>query len=247
MTTKPLIYDIGAHTGEDTDFYLKKGFAVVAVEAAPDHVEKLRILFRDQLLSGDLIIEPVAIGIETKRGSFLVHSKISEWNRENFDPRHPSAHAGEFEKLDVNFVHPSAIFEKYQVPHYLKIDIEGNDWIVVKSISKNFSPEFISFEECEEYRELLFHLKDCGYQSFQIVDQSKYMWIRQKKPSLEGDYVKMKFKRGMTGPFGMDLADRWMDLGSMLRLIAKLAYDKGEWYDFHASLFPSRFGRLIPP
>lgn len=30
-----LIYDIGAHLGEDTDFYLKKGFKVVAIEANP--------------------------------------------------------------------------------------------------------------------------------------------------------------------------------------------------------------------
>jgi hypothetical protein len=28
-----LIFDVGFHRGEDTDFYLKKGFRVVAVEA----------------------------------------------------------------------------------------------------------------------------------------------------------------------------------------------------------------------
>ena len=26
-----LIYDVGAHRGEDTEFYLKKGFRVVAI------------------------------------------------------------------------------------------------------------------------------------------------------------------------------------------------------------------------
>jgi len=28
-----LIYDVGVHQGEDTDFYLKKGFRVVGIEA----------------------------------------------------------------------------------------------------------------------------------------------------------------------------------------------------------------------
>src|SRR5260221_7698885 len=30
-----VIYDVGAHRGEDAAFYLQKGFAVVAVEANP--------------------------------------------------------------------------------------------------------------------------------------------------------------------------------------------------------------------
>ena len=30
-----LIYDLGLHTGQDTEFYLKKGFNVVAIEANP--------------------------------------------------------------------------------------------------------------------------------------------------------------------------------------------------------------------
>jgi hypothetical protein len=39
MGTAPhedLIYDIGMHQGEDTEFYLQKGFNVIAFEADPD-------------------------------------------------------------------------------------------------------------------------------------------------------------------------------------------------------------------
>jgi hypothetical protein len=32
---RDLIYDIGLHKGEDSEFYLKKGFRVVAIEALP--------------------------------------------------------------------------------------------------------------------------------------------------------------------------------------------------------------------
>ena len=33
---KDLIYDVGFHRGEDTEFYLAKGFKVVAIEAHPE-------------------------------------------------------------------------------------------------------------------------------------------------------------------------------------------------------------------
>ena len=35
MTSNNLIFDVGLHTGQDTAFYLKKGFRVIAIEANP--------------------------------------------------------------------------------------------------------------------------------------------------------------------------------------------------------------------
>lgn len=45
-----LIYDVGGHLGEDTDFYLKKGFKVVAIEANPGLAERLSERFRSNLI-----------------------------------------------------------------------------------------------------------------------------------------------------------------------------------------------------
>ena len=36
MTESELIYDVGAYKREDTEFYLKKGFSVIAIETVPD-------------------------------------------------------------------------------------------------------------------------------------------------------------------------------------------------------------------
>ena len=47
MPDDTLIYDVGAHKGEDAEFYLKKGFSVVAIEAAPQLCE----LIEERLLS----------------------------------------------------------------------------------------------------------------------------------------------------------------------------------------------------
>jgi hypothetical protein len=43
-----LMYDVGFHRGEDTAFYLKKGFCVVAFEAHPRLAEKGRAMFADR-------------------------------------------------------------------------------------------------------------------------------------------------------------------------------------------------------
>jgi hypothetical protein len=42
------MYDVGFHRGEDTAFYLKKGFCVVAFEAHPRLAEKGRAMFADR-------------------------------------------------------------------------------------------------------------------------------------------------------------------------------------------------------
>jgi len=49
---RKLIYDVGMHKGEDTDFYLKKGFDVVGIEADPTLVVGLRERFAKELDSG---------------------------------------------------------------------------------------------------------------------------------------------------------------------------------------------------
>ena len=59
---KKLIIGIGAHTGEDTRFYLRKGFRVVAVEAYPPHARHIRSQLADDIARGDLSLEEVGIG-----------------------------------------------------------------------------------------------------------------------------------------------------------------------------------------
>ncbi len=56
-----LIFDIGLHRGEDTDFYLKKGFRVAAFEADPNLVAHCKARFRDAISEGRLQIVEGAI------------------------------------------------------------------------------------------------------------------------------------------------------------------------------------------
>ena len=56
-----LIYDVGAHQGEDTDFYLRKGFRVVAVEADPVLAARLRENFATAIDCGQLVVVEAAV------------------------------------------------------------------------------------------------------------------------------------------------------------------------------------------
>ena len=65
-----LIFDIGAHSGQDTRYYLKKGFRVVAVEADPELCAALRRDFADALASARLILVEAAISDHAGEGTF---------------------------------------------------------------------------------------------------------------------------------------------------------------------------------
>jgi hypothetical protein len=54
MANDELIYDVGAHKGEDTEFYLKKGFGVVTIEAIPEFCVLLEQRFAKFLHDGQL-------------------------------------------------------------------------------------------------------------------------------------------------------------------------------------------------
>jgi len=56
-----LIYDVGMDNGDDSEFYLSKGFRVVAVEADPDLCRAAEERFEPFIRSGQLTIVNRAI------------------------------------------------------------------------------------------------------------------------------------------------------------------------------------------
>ena len=49
-----LVYDVGMHRGDDTAYYLHKGFRVVGVEANPAMADHLRGRFKSEIATGAL-------------------------------------------------------------------------------------------------------------------------------------------------------------------------------------------------
>jgi hypothetical protein len=78
-----LIFDIGMHNGEDSEFYLKKGFRVVAVEA----VESLCTAVAEQLAESvdtrRLVIVNKAIAAQEGPVRFYLNEPLSVWGTLN--------------------------------------------------------------------------------------------------------------------------------------------------------------------
>jgi FkbM family methyltransferase len=256
MKKQNLIYDIGLHKGEDTDFYLKKGFEVVAFEADPDLAEECRRKFSSQIADQRLVIiegaivDPGASGSSSTVKFYRTKSK-SDWGTVfgNWAERNLALGAGS-EVIEVPTVNFSDCLRRYGVPYYMKIDIEGADLFCLRSLL-DFTdrPDYVSIEseKCsfpkliEEF-ELLERL---GYSTFKAVQQAdKENLLSCPQAPLEGQYVKHQFKSDSSGLFGRELPGRWKNRGQIIRqyrwvfLLYRLFGDNG-------SLRPYRIGRRL--
>ena len=121
-----LIADIGMHDGQDTGFYLKKGYRVVAVEANPELVQANRQRFAGEIKSGRLTIIHGAIGANEGLVKLFVNDRKTDWS--SIHELSPVETAKELRCLEVPGILASDFFDRYgEDLFYVKIDIEGED------------------------------------------------------------------------------------------------------------------------
>ncbi len=260
-----LIYDVGGHLGEDTDFYLKKGFKVVAIEANPALAERLRERFRPNLSDGSLVLVEAAIAENAELVGFYVNEGLSAWGTIRSAWAERNASEGSPSKLiKVKSSRFPDVLSKYGVPYYLKIDIEGADILCLEGlVSKPDRPKFVSIEsEKKSWRALLYEFemfKRLGYSKFKIVDQNDINLQRPPQPAVEGHYVEHKFEMGSSGLFGEELPGKWLTMRQAIlryrfiflryRLFGEFGILRGllkipvlrkalrpPWYDTHATI-----------
>jgi FkbM family methyltransferase len=77
MVSSSLIFDLGCHVGQDSDFYLKKGFTVVAVEASPTLCAQLKQRFPVEIAQNRFPLVEKAIAEQAHEVEFYVHSEES--------------------------------------------------------------------------------------------------------------------------------------------------------------------------
>jgi FkbM family methyltransferase len=219
-----LIYDVGFHSGEDTVYYLKKGFRVVAFEAHPLLAEKGRALFADAARDGRFtmvegaIISPDEWADGKRAVTFYMNDAQDVWGTTQPDCAARSARAGTTSSAvtvaTVDFVD---CLRTYGVPHFMKVDIEGSDRGCLEALRHVVDqPDFVSIErdrsQGSEAQPELDQLQSLGYRGFQAVQQSRVPWQRVPNPSREGNGCTHRFTLDSSGLFGTDLpAERWMD------------------------------------
>jgi len=217
-----LIYDVGLHKGEDTEFYLRKGFRVVAFEADPDLVRGCRARLSEFIDSGRLtivegaIIEPAQIRSGLSKIRFYKNQGNSVWGTVHSKWAERNSKLGTSSReIEVDAVDIQQVMQEYGIPHFMKIDIEGCDMVCIEAL-KDFAlrPDYISIESdktsftnIKREIELFFEL---GYDRFQAVEQSAIAASQTPPdPAREGRYVAHRFEEGSSGLFGAELGGPW--------------------------------------
>ncbi len=240
-----LIIDVGMHRGSDTDFYLKKGFRVAAIEANPQHVETARKRFAAEIARGQLTIFNVGIAKEEGVFDFYINEDKDDWC--SFDrvwgTKQNEGVDTKWRIENIRCTRMDKILEETGVPYYLKIDIEGYDLYCVEALHKlDKLPRFVSTEAISV--DILCHLRVLGYREFQLVNQRLLPHVKCPNPPREGKYVNAVFDGYSSGLFGNELsADKWMCIDDVVYNYVRFMKgfrEKGDmeegWYDFHARL-----------
>jgi FkbM family methyltransferase len=225
-----LIYDIGMHKGEDAEFYLRKGFRVVAFEADPDLIVSCKERLKEFLERGKLTIVEGAIvpaepnGTFPKTVRFYKNRDVSVWGTVLADWAERNACIGTPSSIiEVKAVDFSGAIRKYGVPHFMKIDIEGCDAVCIAALDGfEEKPTYLSIESdktsIENVERELDLLHKLGYLTFQAVEQSKIPRTQHPPyPTREGDYAKQQFEPGSSGLFGLELGGKWKSKGEIMR------------------------------
>lgn len=196
-----LIFDIGANYGNRTEVFLSLGCKVVAVEPLPHCVSFLKSKFKNELLYGQLFIEPVGV---TDMPSELtlnisdndVLSTFSKEYIEKVKTRHETVFWRK--TIKVKCVTLDDLILKYGIPKYIKIDVEGYELNVLKGLTKvvpSISFEYTVPELNVELLKCIAYLND--------ISQGRYLYTFSVGESFEfatefrcfDDFVKLIKRR----------------------------------------------------
>jgi FkbM family methyltransferase len=246
------IFDFGMCDAADTVYFLEEGFKVVAVEANPALVQNVNSVIGHYIESGQLQIINAAISTNnnpvelTICGDDVGSSSIYEYR---LTARLPLG------KFTVPGVTTQEIMDRFGVPYYLKVDLEGADRLAVLDLSAAQRPEYLSFEIGDDFEELLAHVSLIGYSRFKIINQTSFREV-ENQSSLK-DRVTLKIIRCLgyteprsvrrkgryfelgrsSGPAPWCSDGRWCDQESVLRKWIKVRASRTAnwWYDLHAA------------
>lgn len=216
--------DVGVHRGEDTMFYLKKGFRVVGIEANPALYEELQDRFRQYIVRGDLKLLNVAVAAQDGPVTFYRNLTKSDWGTIYPDraDRNQRLQAPS-ETVTVEGRRFEHILNEFGIPYYLKVDIEGADLLCVSALRQTKDkPKLLSFEStktswkglCNE----LTLLSELGYRKFKVVSQKDVPSQTCPFPALEGSHTSHSFCLGASGAFGEEAPGKWVTAAEALRL-----------------------------
>jgi FkbM family methyltransferase len=229
MIEADLIFDIGCHHGDDTDFYLRKGFRVVAVDADKSLCDQVSSRFPAAIAAGRLTVVYGLIS-ESERDSaaFYIFETFRDWNTADAYFKTRGEREGHVAtEVVVPIVSTEKLFEAFGIPYYMKVDIEGRDIVPLRALERvPERPAFVSIEVAHHDPSLgfsqLLQLTRCGYTKFQFFNQCLRQHVKAPTPPREGTYAEFFPAQSTTGLFGRELDGRWLNFTQAASRLTKL-------------------------
>jgi FkbM family methyltransferase len=259
-----LVFDIGMHNGDDTAYYLARGYDVVAVDANPVLCKAAGERFRAEIATGRLTIRNVGIAEAAGELDFWV-SDVSEWS--SFHKENAVQAGTGASPIRVRTIPFSDLLGEYRAALYTKVDIERNDTLCIRQLAQcEARPPYFSFEGHLKAAADVDVLVGVGYTSFKCIRQIDWFEITPENMHRQASIRKLialadrvprlgarvrnlhyrartangwKFAAGSSGPFGRDLPGRWLSRDEVLSVWEHRLSEIGtggliEWFDIHA-------------
>lgn len=206
-----LVFDIGANYGNRTRVFRHLGARTIAFEPQATCFEYLKSFFW-----GDtgVLIENVALGKSTGKAKMLIskNSVLSTLSTDYIEKNVASGRFGPENWTSEQEVEVSTLdlcIQKYGVPRFVKIDVEGFESEVIRGLSKPI--EFLSLEFSTETRATVIEAVE------HLATISNYRFQFSREESFEFS------------------SEQWMDLLSIKKIL--LSFEGLEWGDVYCKKY----------
>lgn len=175
-----IAFDIGANIGQTVDELLPNYDKIICFEPNPNLVT----IIKNKFFNNDKVtIEELGLSdkTETKKfnisNSHVVSTFSEDWinnsrftNVYNWDT-----------SIDVKTTTLDEVIDKYGIPYFIKIDVEGYEYEVLKGLTKLLENTYFAFEWAEEQYEIVNktvkYLKELGYNNFAYTYQDSLLTL----------------------------------------------------------------------
>jgi FkbM family methyltransferase len=244
---RALVLDIGMHNGDDTAYYLHRGYQVLAVEASPSMCEMAERRFAGDIQAGHLTIRNVGIAEHAGELEFWV-SSVMEWS--SFHRANATKGGATATSIRVPTITFASLLDECPTPLYAKVDIEMNDSLCIRDLGcARDLPRYFSFEGHPDAERDIAALAALGYTRFQCVRQNDWRAVTPRSmprhTAIRTAIVRLdrvpkvghrvagriraahyrprrvvgwRFNPGSSGPFGEDLPARWLTVDETVRV-----------------------------
>ena len=191
-----LVFDVGANKGNRTVIFLDLGARVVAVEPQKECYEHLTKRFGNKI---DLV--KLGLGEAESTATMYVSGStlISSFSKDHVDQMQEDRFKGAAwgKTIEVKMTTMDKLIEKYGVPAFCKVDVEGYEYDVLKGLSQPvgaMSLEYIVPENTQVLVNCLEHLNKLGNIecNFSYGESMKFNLTKWKTGKEMIEYVQTK-------------------------------------------------------